>query len=63
MHPQLLFADSATARNRDLLVEANQHRRTGFVVPGQSVEATIRAAARRVAQRRTPRAIPESAAA
>ncbi len=63
MHPNLLFADIAAARNRDLLVEAKQHRRAGLGLHGRSVEATVRATARRIVQRWTIRGIPESAAA
>ncbi len=63
MYPTLLIADIAMARNRDLLAEAQQHRRSGLGRPSQSIQAVVRATSRRVGHIRTSRAVPESAAA
>ncbi len=63
MYPMLLFPDIAAARNQDLLVATQQHRRTDLIRHGRSVEAAIRATARRVVLLQAIRGVPEPAAA
>ncbi len=63
MSPNRLIVDIAAVRQRDLLVEAQHHRRVGLARHGRSLEAGVQAAARRVARIWTIRGVPEAAAA
>lgn len=63
MTPNLLIADVNAARTRDLLAEAQQHRRTVLFRRGRAAETTVRSAARWVTQIRALRGGAEPAAA
>ena len=63
MYPILLAADFAAAHNRELLGQAQRNRGTHVAGLNQSIEAMVRTTARWVAQFRTLRVEPESAAA